>query len=493
MTRSAVTRGSLIFLLALAISSWPAPAARACSCAVQDPRTAVAGADAAFVGEIVSVSGDAATFRVDFDAKANLGDEVVVRGVGPGESCGFSTEPGERGMLLYVEDDEWRSSLCDEMDPDVLRAAAAPLPAPDGQGAVRFLIGGRFGEVRTIALDAQGRTLAYGTGGGYLADLDVCPGERLVVEAVQDAGRGILAVRDLRSFDVIREQVLVEARYPRLTDVECLDADATRLFAVEWPKETVARVHEVTGSEGRVLFEGEANDVVLLDGTFLVNRGREGGTLVEIDPVSGDSRVLAQLPAGTSGVAVSPDGTRFAGFAYGGDRGEPARVVVVDASATPAVLHTADLEGPNEAGDVVWTEDGLLVYLPGGGDHDVAHVYDAELNEVATFEGWQTARSLVAGGTVYGVGWGSLYAAGLPGGPAEVLRTFDGPETFALAFVPGDVRIGRAGVPSPDVGSGATPPPGAGRSMPWLAGVALVGAAAGAAVAWRARRRRPDG
>ena len=69
----------------------------------------------------------------------------------------------------------WTSGLCSQIDPDVLLQAAQPLPAPDGVGPVRFVVGGNLGENRLMALDRKGRTLAYGTGDGDARDVDVCP------------------------------------------------------------------------------------------------------------------------------------------------------------------------------------------------------------------------------------------------------------------------------------------------------------------------------
>lgn len=44
------------------------------------------------------------------------------------------------------------------------------LPGPDGRGPVALLVGGRFGPARTLALDVEGRTLAYGTGAGRVRE-----------------------------------------------------------------------------------------------------------------------------------------------------------------------------------------------------------------------------------------------------------------------------------------------------------------------------------
>jgi hypothetical protein len=154
-----------------------------------------------------------------------------------------------------------------------------------------------------------------------------------------------------------------------------------------------------------------------------------------------------------SQVAVSPNQSMAAGTIYGGalPGQPPTEVVMVDLQ--DGTVRSAALEGWNDDGEVAWLDDGQLVYLPGGADDSTARVYDSEMNQVASFDGWYTAEVTVVGDTAYGIGWGDLFAAELPNGPAHVLERLEGVTTYAMAYVP----RGREVRPSPR--PAATPSP----------------------------------
>jgi hypothetical protein len=118
----------------------------ACSCAMGDPRSALAESDAAFVGRLMSKeapkgegggifsSGEQVTytFSVERSVKGELGKTVDVEAAVEGASCGIEAEPGQRiGLLLYGSAPQWTSNLCSQMDPDALIRAAGPPPKPE--------------------------------------------------------------------------------------------------------------------------------------------------------------------------------------------------------------------------------------------------------------------------------------------------------------------------------------------------------------------------
>lgn len=155
--------------------------AHACSCAQPDPWAYLQDSDAAFVGRLVERrdgSGGAAilTFSVERAVKGKLGSRVDVRTPSSGASCGIEAPLGERvGLFLTREGGAWIGSLCKQVSPDDLLAAARPLPAPNGRGAPAMWVGGRFGKARVLALDTRGRTLAYGYGPGADAPARAVP------------------------------------------------------------------------------------------------------------------------------------------------------------------------------------------------------------------------------------------------------------------------------------------------------------------------------
>ncbi len=124
-TAAAVLAGVCAALAALV--NPPAPA-WACSCAVVDPRTALDGADAAFVGTLetrresnrgrVRSTADPVTlgFLVERVLKGDLGDFVEVVTAAGGASCGIEARRGERlALLLTRSGDRWESGLCDQL------------------------------------------------------------------------------------------------------------------------------------------------------------------------------------------------------------------------------------------------------------------------------------------------------------------------------------------------------------------------------------------
>ena len=209
---------------------------RACSCALPDPRTAMARADAAFVGTLVSRrkfgSGDSAVllvFSVERNLKGPLGKTVEVLTGRDGAACGIELPVGSRiGLVLDDTATGWEGSLCGQFSPDDLLTAALPLPAPNGRGRAALFVGGGFGPARMIALDDKGRTLAYGRGVGTASALSVCPGGKRVAElAYLDPGREV-AIRDTRSLRVVRRVPLrLPGRYP--LEVECENATGSRV------------------------------------------------------------------------------------------------------------------------------------------------------------------------------------------------------------------------------------------------------------------------
>ena len=317
----------------------------------------------------------------------------------------------------------------------MLLQAAQPLPAPDGVGSVRFVVGGNLGENRLMALDRKGRTLAYGLGDGYARDVDVCPGAIRALEAVTWGRRAQLVLRELPSLDVVRTITLAETRRPWIPHAECLSANGDRLLAVERHKAEY-RVHQVTGTTDRVAWHGHVRDVAIQDGHAYVIDGLE---LFEVHLRDGRLEPLAPIPAHVQEITISPDGSRIAGFLFGRfeDPGQtPSRVVSI--RVADGVTKTFAL-GAYAFGEVAWVNAGTIAYLPGGADDQHAWLLDADsMRSVGGFDGWYAADSVVVGGTAFGVGWGQLARAGLDDGDVRLVRAFEGPETFVLDVVPGN-------------------------------------------------------
>ena len=426
--------------------------ARACSCAREDPRTVLAQADAAFVGTLLERRGaatprssaDAVTlvFRVVETVKGRLGATVEVVTAASGASCGVEARIGQTiGLFLDRDGGVWRSNLCRQVAPAELRAAARPLPRPNGRGPVAFLVGGRFGQARTLALDARGRTLAYGRGAGETFFFSPCPGSRRVVE-IASAGRATtLAVRDLRTFRVVRARPLALPRGIYPTALSCRDrrGQATLVFETSLDFPERARIVRVRGRSSRTVWRGTALAAVFSARVAYVSAGRRGSALLAVDLASGRASRVAGVPRFTGDLAVSPDGGAVAGIAYSAPVrrvAPPSRVVVVRVDGTHARVRTAPLAQANVTGDVLWLGPERLAFLPDGEINEV-RVYDRGVRLRSRFDGWRARGGVLRAGRVYGVDWnGRLLAARLPRGPVGTVRALPSRAAHTLAAVP---------------------------------------------------------
>lgn len=411
--------------------------AYACSCAPLDPRSALAAADGAFVGTFLEQRNKSNgradyVFRVERSLKGAIGSTVVVESADNGAACGLEVAAGQRiGLLLERSGGAWTSLLCWQIEPEALIAAAQPLPAPTGRGPLTILVGGRAGDVRTFGLDRQGRTLAYGRGRGQTFLLAVCPGARRGVELAYTQPGFLLAVRDLRTFRLVRERTHRPRRQARVAALACLDAAGTPvLFETSDAPAAVARI--VVGT--RTVWSGKALAAAFSGATAYVSAGARGTALMRIDLRRGTAMRLATLPAFTATLAVAPD-RRVAGVVAGTSAGRaspPSRLVVYDPAVRPTV-RTIPLAQANVTGDVAWSS-GRLVFLPRW-NADRVRVYDMRLRSLGTFGRWNAGSSVVAGGRAYGVGQGAVLSAALPRGPARALRTLPTPVTHTVTAV----------------------------------------------------------
>jgi hypothetical protein len=140
-----LVRTVLLFTVLAGTFSLGTRPAWACSCAPLNARQTLAETDAAFVGELVArqdpvmlgpVVGPGTsvfTFRVSRAFKGDLGAFVQVESESQGEACGLEVSQGDRtGLFLEKQQDGWRSSLCLQVEPRALNAAARSAGAGEG-------------------------------------------------------------------------------------------------------------------------------------------------------------------------------------------------------------------------------------------------------------------------------------------------------------------------------------------------------------------------
>jgi hypothetical protein len=329
---------SLLLLLGLVgglvvLSAQPSSA---CSCGGGYPRDALETADAAFTGSLIRREeprlengllnlGQVVTwtFRVDQPLKGAIGPRIDVESPLDGAACGLEVEVGEEaGLLLWKEGGRWHSNLCAKVDPELLIRASGPLPAADGAGPVRLLVGGSLGEARTIALDSAGRTLAYGFGEGRTGHISVCPGSERVAEVASDYSHPApadlaIAVRVLPTL-TIEWETKIEAppnHMPRpfsATGLSCRNRAGTDLlvathFRGRKPYGAIVRFRN--GEVGTV-YRGPADWVSFAPGNLAYVSG--GRKVFAVDLHTGKAKHVPQAPLGTGPFAVSPDGDGLA-------------------------------------------------------------------------------------------------------------------------------------------------------------------------------------
>lgn len=424
--------------------------AKACSCALGDPRDALKASDGAFIGTLVSKTPDPAdpeygavyTFSVEETFKGDLGESVEVYSASDGASCGLEVPIGGRtGLFLTLADGRWLSSLCQQIAPDDLRAAAEPLPEPDGSGPISMLVSGSYGEAGIVALDAQGRTLGYGEREPDSGPLHVCTGSQRFLEIYGGFRKPELAVRDTASLEVVREIDLPLGDWPyrHLNPVAmtCADerADVIYLAALRYGGNEQDFVFKITGNDVQRIYRGKVGDFHFEGTDLYLTEGGRGRFLVRLDLAAPERDGLATVPDGSTQPRVSPNG-KWVTLRAGGDR---MKLVVVN-TETGNVRSKLMAEG--KAGEALWLSNRRIAFLPGGYDNSRIEIYTRRLERVQTVEGvWYTNSNFLDDDVAYGMGWGVLYRASLPGGPAEVLRRFDSPALYHLAQVRDEIFV----------------------------------------------------
>jgi hypothetical protein len=241
-------------------------------------------------------------------------------------------------------------------------------------------------------------------------------------------------VRDVRSLEILREVPLVEAKFPSVYVVACLDRRGDHLLAID--DVGGVRVHEIVGAEASVLFSSPGRawgSTIEGDVPYLTLKGRRFGRL---DIRSGRFQTLVRLPGATDGARLSPDGRWVAWVRYGGGRpGEPPSDIVLPSTLNDSI-RTTPLVFWNDSGWIQWLSADRFLFLPIGEDVDRIAIYDVpSLEEVVGADEWYAGEAVITDGVVYGTNGYQLSRVRL--GIDEVttvLREFDGPYTRSLTF-----------------------------------------------------------
>lgn len=459
--------------MGLALALLPLQSAKACSCALGDPRDAFAASEGAFVGTFVeshlaeppdpdgplnSGADTIYSFALDEEYKGELGepgDIVEVHSAFSGASCGLQVEEGRQyGLFLSIRkrDGVWSSSLCRQVPPDVMREAASPLPAPTGEGPVAMLLGGSFGEAQVMALDGRGRTLGYGFGGKDVYHVDVCPGSKRAVEIGQSyPDPPILFVRDVATMEVVRRLELPYGRgqrYPGQSPagLDCRTRLARRIVVFstfQAEPESRSLLLRVRGDRASVIHRGSGTSAAFGRRAAYMPSGPWGRQLVKVSLRSGTERPVTRLPGRhQTALTLSPDGRRLSGIAippWDEMDTEPTTFYTVRLDRRPFKLRIRSLGRGEVYAHTGWMSPRrpvAFVEHPGP-----SRVFDLRLRVVSRFGKWPARAPVVLGRRAFGPGYegaygGALYRVRLPDGAVGRARGLPSPIAYPIVAVP---------------------------------------------------------
>ena len=307
------------------------------------------------------------------------------------------------------------------------------MPAPDGEGPIRLIVGGNWGEMGLFALDSEGRTLKYGERPGGSSVGDVCPGSRNFLE-IPWSGRTRWVVRETATFNKVDMVYPPRGAWP----MECLSEDASEVLVADIRYDepvSSSKLYRYSGGVFDLLYEGTSSGFEVVGDRVYLTEGRYGRRVRVLELSTGTKTFIASVPRYAQGVTLSPDGSHLA-TTTGADR---EKLVSIDLTTSPPTVLVKE-HGVGRSGEIHWIDDARFVYLPGGYDNNKVKIFDARLNLLDILDGhWYTLDEELSGDIAYGAGWGVLFRVALPGGPAEVLREFPSPEIYTLSVVEDEV------------------------------------------------------
>ena len=350
------------------------PDAHACSCMASDPRDDLHAADGAFAGtyvgrEPVDLTDPYADWDYHFETetvyKGDIGETIAVRAPSNGAGCGLEYSEGSPAALfVYLEEGVWHSELCRTVPQEILEIAAAPFPEPNAQGPPVALVGGSFGEVRVIAVDAQGRTAGYGYGDGDALLMSMCPGGQRSIEMVGaylTQEERFVDVRSISDLEVVATTAapgnwVDEFAFP--IDVSCTDEQGS---AVVFSRGYVddANYTELTrfedGSAESILRSTAKHGAVGRQYAFLGARKK----VSKVDLCSGGRSLLRSFGQRASHLTLSPDNSRLALIV--GARTDAGKLLVVRTD-NGKVTARRELSSQASFAKLEWADDNSLLF-----------------------------------------------------------------------------------------------------------------------------------
>jgi hypothetical protein len=410
--------------------------AAGCSCADRDERDRLQDGEMALLGRVLERDPPQLDpsrslryrYRVRVIRSANARLRGTVELVVPDDGCGPGLwEAGERAAAFVLRrGGAWTvASGCSIVDPDELGRAFRPYPRPLGRGRVALLAAGRFGTARVMALDLRGRILGYGFGSGEVRKLSVCPGSVLATELVARGRELGVAVRELRSLEVLRYARLpVDAREidPGRATVSCHTEDASAVHAevrdyLQARRFDRVRLFRVSGTAAERIATVRGYSVALAPDVAYV---ADSDHLSAVDLTTGASRRLTVVRAPLL-LGVSPDDRVVALF----DRD---RLRLVDALGGARVSRRI-----RYGEELVWLAPDRFLFRAGG----EARIYDTGLEVLRRYRFYQAYGQALVGRRLFGTDRFRLRALFLGSGRRRTVSVLPDRGIVDLAGVPG--------------------------------------------------------
>jgi hypothetical protein len=386
----------LVAVVGVAFAVW-ADLAAACSCADVDERDRLESGEKAIVGRVVAeraIDEDHGEFayrvRVERSVGLRLSGEIDLRLEDFG-ACGSPVVGRRQGIFIRRRSGGWSSDGCSIVNGSALERALRPYRRPTGPGRVALLAAGSFGNARLMALDARGRVLGYGFGEGETRAVSVCPGALRSAELVVGRRAVSVAVRDLRTLDLVRSATLpIRTRrldIGRTIPLHCADAEGTTHVAVgDYIRRTRfdrMRIFRVDAGGARRVATLEGSNAALGTGTAYV--GRFGEAILGVDLATGATRRVAAA-RGPDPLSLSPDGARLAFY-------DSERLRVLDVATGEQRSRKI-----RYGGTIKWLDTERLLFRSSG----AALVYDTALRRLRRYPFVRMLGQAHVAGRLYG-------------------------------------------------------------------------------------------
>jgi hypothetical protein len=427
------------------------PDAKACSCMPSDPRDQLHAADGAFSGTYMGREPTDITdpyaewdyiFETDTVYKGDIGETIEVRAPANGAGCGLEYAEGSAAALFATEEEGvWHSQLCQTIWPELLADAAAPFPAPDAEGPPVLLVGGSFGEVRVIALDAQGRTAGYGYGEGDALLMSLCPGGERSIEMVggysteENRSVDVRRISDLSVEDTTGAPASWRDEYVFPLDAACISPEAeTVVFARGFANDQrYTELRRFAGGSTELIQRGRASEAALGSKRAFLAQGKK---IVAVDLAGGEKSLFRRFTRRITHLTLTPDGRRLA--AISGAASEDGKLVVMRTSdGKVTARRTLDMEA--RYGSLEWAGDEALLL---SGLAQRSPIYSRSLKVKALIKDWFPVSSVIDGCKLFGVGYGALATgSACADGTFEMKREFFSPVTYSLLRLPDGTEV----------------------------------------------------